>query len=324
MRVRARVAGLFGALAMVASLAGCVTVHGETAIVPAATEDEAQRALDRWVELSNESNRDYAPGVNERIERGPMGAIDHATLEALRGLNPDGNPDFQPVELTDPIFHIPQQAGWPKFFMVDALPNQGTDRWLMTFTRNSVEEEWYATYLTMLPEARMPEFADDADGYLEDMPLSEDYPDLAASPRELSEAYATYLSEDGEGPFVAGPHTSGVLDGRREENSSPEFVMDYVDEAVDPAAEPEMAPVAVRTADGAAFVQFTARFSDRQTVAQGLTPTVDPKVEELMEGTAETSVTRHWVTLQSALVPEGEGGIEIPFRTAGVVSAEGE
>ncbi|MGP3969033.1 hypothetical protein [Streptomyces sp. 6N223] len=323
MRVRARVAGLIGALAMVASLASCVTVHGETAIVPATTKDEAQRALDRWVELSNEANRDYAPDVNERIERGPMGAIDHASLRALRGLNPDGNPDFRPMELSDPEFHIPQQQGWPKFFMVDAVPEFGPDRWLLTFTRNSVEEEWYATYLTVLPEAEMPEFAEDEDGYLEDMPVGQEYPGLAASPKELSAAYTAYLTDE-EGPFAAGSHTTGVLENREQENSNPEYEMNYQDEAVDPAAEPQMAPVAVRTADGGAFVAFTSRFFDRQTVAPGFTPSVDPEVEELMEGTAETSVTREWITMLSAFVPEGDGEVVIAHRVSGVVSAQGE
>jgi hypothetical protein len=323
MRVRARVAGLIGALAMVASLASCITVHGETAIVPATTEEEAQRALDRFVELSNEANREYDPGVNEQIERGPMGAIDNATLRALRGLNPDGAPDFQPMELTDPVFHIPQQMGWPKFFLADTATNQTTDRWLLTFTRNSVEEEWYATYLAELPESEMPEFAEDADGYLEDMPVARDYPRLAASPHELSADYATYLQEE-EGAFADGPHTTGVLENRVAENSNPEYEMNYQDEAVDPAAEPQMAPVAVRTADGGALVMFSSRYFDRQTAAPGYPPSVDEEVEELMEGTAETSVTREWISMQAALVPEGEGEIVIANRITGVVAAQGE
>lgn len=323
MRVRARVAGLVGALAMVASLAGCITVHGATAIVPAATEKEAQEALDRWLETSNRANRDYDPGLNERIESGPMGAIDHASLRALRGLNPDGNPDFRPMELSGTAFHIPQQAGWPKFFVAETTPNLSADRWLLTFSRNSIEEDWYATYLTVLPEAQVPEFAEDADGFLEDMPAGRGYPGLAASPGELSAAYASYLSER-EGPFADGSYTTGVLDHRREENSNPEYEMNYQDEAIDPAAEPQLAPVAVRTADGGAFVLFTTRYFDRQTVVPGYTPSVDPEVEELMEGTAETSVTREWVAMQAALVPEGEGDIEIAHRVGGVVAAQGE
>jgi hypothetical protein len=323
MRVRARVAGLIGALAMVASLAGCITVHGETAIVPAATEKEAQEALDRWLETSNEANRDFAPSLNERIERGPMGAIDHASLRAARGLNPDGDPDFQPMELSDTAFHIPQQAGWPKFFVAETTTNLGAERWLLTFTRNSVEEEWYATYQTVLPETQVPEFAEDADGFLEDMPTGRDYPGLAASPGELSAAFASYLSER-EGPFADGSYTTGVLAHRQEENSNPEYEMNYQDEAIDPAAEPQMAPIAVRTADGGAFVLFTTRYFDRQTVAQGYAPSVDAEVEELMEGTAETSVTREWITMQAALVPEGDGDVEIAHRVGGVVAAQGE
>ncbi|MGP4110639.1 hypothetical protein ACTWP5_06945 [Streptomyces sp. 4N509B] len=324
MRVRTRVAGLFGALALVASLAGCITVHGEEAVVPATTEEEAQAALERYLERSNEANREYDAEINERIERGPMGAIDNAVLRAQHGLNPGGNPDFEPLEFSDTSFHIPQQAGWPKFFLADTATNRADDaRWLLAFTRTSIEEEWFATYLAVLPTGQMPEFAEDADGSLDDLPVGEEYPGLAMAPQELGTAYATYLQEE-DGPFAAGTFTTDLLQQRVEENSSPEYQMFYQDEAADPEAEPHMAPIAVRLADGGAMVMFTTRHFDQQTVAEGLTPSVDPLVEELMEGTAETSVTREWVAMSTAIVPEGEGEITIANRLRGVVSAQGE
>jgi hypothetical protein len=324
MRVRARlttaVVGLVGALAMAASLSGCITVHGEEAIVPTATPEEAERALERFVEVSNDANRTYDPELNERIERGPMGAIDHAVLEAQREVNPDGNDDFTPMELSDPTFHIPQQAGWPRFFLADAVHEASKNHWLLVFTRDSVDENWRASYLAALPPGGVPEFAEDEDGHLEDMPVGQAYPGLAAEPRELSAGYAGYLQEE-EGPFVDGPFTTGILEGRDTENSDPAYEMHYQDEE---ATEREYAPVAVRTADGGAMVMFTTHHFDRQTVAPGFTPSVDPLVEALMEGTPETSVTRTWVAMETALVPEGEGDATIINRFSGVVSAEGE
>src|SRR5690606_25947192 len=124
---------------------------------------------------------------------------------------------------------------------------------------------WYATYLTVTAPGRLPEFREDEDGYLEDIPVDGDQPGLAVAPRELSEAYATYLQQE-EGPFAAGDYTSGLLTAREEENSNPEYEMSYQDEAIDPAREPHMAPIAVRTADGGAMVMFTTRHFDRQTV----------------------------------------------------------
>ncbi len=324
MRVRARVAGLVVALtAMVASLSGCMTVHGETAIVPAATQKEAQRALDRWVEVYNDAYETFDPALSERIERGPMGAIDNAVLRAQQELNPDGNPDYEPLELSDTAFHIPQQAGWPKFFLTDSATEGSDSRLLQVFSRNSIDEDWYATYLAVLPETEIPKFAEDEDGYLADLPIGDAAEGLTVAPGDLSANYAKYLQEDPEATelFADGPYTSDVLANRAEENSTPEYEMHYQDDA---ATEPEHAPVAASTEDGGALVIFATHHFDRQTVAQGYTPTVDPLVEALMEGDAVTSVTREWMGMQTALVPEGDGQITLLGRRTGVTAAQGE
>lgn len=335
MRVRTRlarsVAGLAGALAMAASLSGCLTVHGENAVVPAVSQAEARRALDRYVEVSNEAFTNLDPALNDTIENGPLGAIDHATLYAAGELNPEGNEEYQPLEVSDTTFHIPQQAGWPKFFMAETSTNRGEERWLLVFTRDSVDERWKASYLTILAPELVPEFAQDEDGHLADIPLDEPA-DLAVAPGGLSAAYAGTLTADGElagdgylqtgeGPFADGAHTSGVLAERDEQNSSPEYEMQYRDWA---AEEPENAPVAMRTESGDALVMFASHHSDKQTVAPGHTPAVDPLVEELMEGTAETSITRTWIAMQTALVPQNEGTIDLLDRNSGVISAIGE
>ncbi|MEO3752337.1 hypothetical protein [Streptomyces sp. B6B3] len=332
MRVRARVAGLAGALtAMVASLTGCITVHGETAVVPATTKQEAQEALDRWVEVYNDAYSSFDPALSERVERGPMGAIDNAVLRAQQTVNPDGNPDYQPLELSDTTLHIPQQAGWPKFFLADSAAEGSDSHLLQVFSRNSIDEKWYATYLAVLPANDVPEFAEDEDGFLADIPIGDSVEasgedageGLAMAPGELSGNYARYLQEDAEvaALFADGQFTSDVLANRAEENSTPEYEMHYQDDAAD---EPENAPVAVRTEDGGALVIFATHHFDRQAVAQGYTPTVDPLVEALMEGEAVTQVTREWMGMQAALVPEGDGQIDILSRRAGVISAQGE
>lgn len=335
MRVRARVAktvaALAGALAMAASLSGCVTVHGENAVVPAASKAEARRALERYVKVSNEAYASYDSGLNETIEKGPLGAIDNAALYAQHQLSPEGDEDYEPLEVSDTRYHIPQQAGWPKFFVVDTATNRSEDRWLMVFTRDSIDEKWKATYLAVLPADEIPEFATDGDGYLQDIPAGGGS-GLAIAPDELSASYAGTLTGDGgmagdgylqtgEGPFADGPYTSELLAERDASNSSPEYEMQYRDWA---AEEAENAPVAIRTADGGALVLFASHHSDKQTVVPGRSPSVDPLVEELMEGTAETSVTRTWVAMQAALVPEGEGDTVILDRRSGVVSAIGE
>ncbi|MFD7512630.1 hypothetical protein ACFV5N_25290, partial [Streptomyces sp. NPDC059853] len=136
MRVRARVArtavGVFMAVATAVSVSGCMTVHGETAIMPAASEEEAADALAHFVEVSNESNAAFDADLNDTIENGPLGEIDHAGLVARGTVDPEGNPDFEPLEFSDTRFLIPQQAGWPKFFVADTATNRSGDaRWLL-------------------------------------------------------------------------------------------------------------------------------------------------------------------------------------------------
>ncbi|MFE0688152.1 hypothetical protein ACWGNE_14615 [Streptomyces xiamenensis] len=333
MRVRARVArtavGVVMAVATAASVSGCVTVHGETAIVPAASEEEAEAALDRFVEVSNESNAAYDAELNETIENGPLGEIDHAGLVARGEVTPGGNADFEPLELTDATFHIPQQAGWPKFFVADTATNRsGDNRWLLVFTRNGMDEEWLASYLSVLEPSAVPEFAVDDDGYAEDIPIPADAKEavgddagLVLPPALVGLAYNDFLGSKA-GPFADGPYTTEAVERREESNSNPAYAMQYQDSV---PTEPGYAPVALRDTDGGALVFFATRHHEKQTMAEGETPVVDPLVEALMEGSAETSVTLVRMAMHAALVPaSGAGDVAVPSRITGVTSAIGE
>lgn len=320
MRVRARLttatAGLATALATVTSLSGCMTVHGETAIVPALSEDEAERAFEHYVETSNEALETYDPELNATVETGPLGAIREAELTARHEVTPEGNINYTPLELADPRYHIPQQAGWPKHFAVDARNGSDTEhRWLIIFTRDGVDEEWTVSYLAVLATQDLPELAEDGDGFLEDIPVEGGTDSgLALEPGELSAAYVDYLSSEGDGPFTDGPYTTDTLTAREEANSQPEFITEFRDQA--PENE-EYAPVALRTADGGALVLFTSQYHEKRTMAPGEPLVIDPLVETLMDGSAEQALTMEWVVTQVALVPEGEGDIEILTRVAG-------
>ncbi|WP_059007655.1 hypothetical protein [Streptomyces specialis] len=327
MRVRARLttatAGLATALAAVTSLSGCMTVHGETAVVPALTEGEAERAFEHYVETSNEALETYDPELNATVETGPLGAIRDAELTARHEVTPEGAINYEPLEFTDARFHIPQQAGWPKYFAVDARTAQDTEnRWLLIFTRDGIKEEWAVSYLTVLAADDFPELAEDGDGFLEDIPVEGDtHSGLALEPGELSAAYAEYLSSEGDGPFTEGPYTTDALAAREEANSQPEFITEFRDRAAEDEA---YAPVALRTADGGALVLFTSLYHEKRTMAPNEPLVVDPLVEALMDAPAEQALTMEWVVTQAALVPEGEGDIEIVGRVAGVITAGGE
>ncbi|MDT0344525.1 hypothetical protein [Streptomyces litchfieldiae] len=325
MRVRARLttatAGLATALAMVASLSGCMTVHGETAVVPAASEEEAQEALERYVEISNEALGDLDPELNSTAETGPLGAIRAASLTMLDEADPAY--EFPELEVSDTQFHIPQQAGWPKFFVADTQTTQTPDnRWLIVFTRNSIDEDWRASYLSVMPTEGGPALAEDEDGYLEDLPVGEDTnTGVGVEPGAVGQAYVDYV-QSGEGPFVGGDYTSGELTAREEANSDPRYATDYQDQVPEGA---EFAPVAMRTQDGGALVFFSTTRFEKQTMAEGQQLVVDPLVEVLLEGEARTSQTLEWLGMHASVVSEGENGqVDILHRSIGVVGATGQ
>jgi hypothetical protein len=224
------------------------------------------------------------------------------------------------MEFSDSRFLIPRQAGWPKFFVADAATNRGDNRWLLVFTRGGIDEEWLASYLTLLPPADVPEFTEDEDGYAQPVAPTETA-DLAMSPAELAAAYAGYL-QGTEGTFAEGSHTTGILARRDEIAGDTRFVVQRHDTA---AEEPAFAPVALRTTDGA-LVFFSTHHVEKQVWADGLTPVIEEEeLAALVEGTVTTALTTKAMAMQSATLPTAESTpIPIHSRLAGVLTATGE
>ncbi|MDT0264786.1 hypothetical protein RM844_00625 [Streptomyces sp. DSM 44915] len=337
MRLRARLttttAGLFMALAAVTSLSGCMTVHGETAVVPAATEDEAEQVLERYFEVTNEARRTYDAELNATVEAGALAEINGAGLtaqgalaeeaaaaEGEEGAEGEETDGAAQLSYANPRFLIPQQAGWPKFFMVDTEIEGNESRWLLTFSRNSVDEEWKARYLSVLQPSAIPEFAEDEDGYLEDIQIASEDTGLSVVPGELGTAYTEYLDQ-GQGSFLGGPYTSEVLAAREAAAEDPASSTDFADVPSEQDAHPTFA---VRTADGGALVLFTMRMDEKRTWAEGETPQVHEMVKPLMQGTADSAVTLQRYATFTAYVPEGEDPVDLRGRMAGVFQALGE
>jgi hypothetical protein len=315
---------LAAVLAGLAGLPGCVTVHGERAVVPATTEAEAAKVLDHFTETNNEANRTHDAELNSTIETGPLGTVDQAGLRARHTVHPDGSPDHRDLELTDARFLIPRQAGWPKFFVADTASSQSPGkRWLLVFTRNGVGEAWKASYLSVLAESAVPEFAEDGEGHVEAVP-ADGSARLAIAPEDLSQAYADYLREGGDA-FADGPATSGLREERRRTAASPGARTQWADL---PARDARFAPVGLRTEDGGALVFFTTHHQMRQTVAEGYTPQVkDPYVKALMEGTPRQSVTYVRLAVQAAAVPPADAAdprITLLYRLQRLTGAKGE
>ncbi|MFH8792922.1 hypothetical protein [Streptomyces sp. NPDC017941] len=299
---------------------GCVTVHGEREVVRTATGPEAARALKDFLTAYNKADKAYDPALDAARVTGPLGAINQAGLEARHAQNPDGNSRHVPLELTDVSYAVPKKAGWPRWFVVDALANRRPDdyRWLIVFTRADADARWEATYLNLVHPDRLPELRRDADGHVE--PVAVDSGGFAVAPRRLSGTYADYLRSGGD-TFAPGPHTSQWKAARDRSKKRPGLAVQYLDR---PRNEGSFAPVGLRTKDGGALVFFTTHHYEKQTASKGLNVTVQPDVKPLMRGEAKQSITLERVSNQVALTPQGSGKVSVLSRMQGLVGAKGE
>ncbi|MFF0478638.1 hypothetical protein [Streptomyces sp. NPDC004284] len=301
---------------------GCVTVHGELALLPPASKAEAAQALADFTTAYNRADKAYDPALDKDRVTGPLGAINQAGLRARSINTPGGNPDHKPLALTDARFVLPRKAGWPRWFVADTASNRaaGDQRWLLVFVRNGPEQLWEAAYLTILSRGDVPEFAEE-EGYA--VPVAADTDTLAAAPEDLGAKYVAYLKDGQPGPFAPGPHTTEWRAQREKDAKRPGMATQYLDRVADQG---DFAPLGLRTRDGGALVFFATRYFERQTAAKGYRPKVGPDTKAMLTGEIKNTVTREWVSSQAALVkPTGtdRNGITIASRLQGVVGAEG-
>lgn len=305
---------------------GCVTVHGERALIPSVRKGEAQKVLADFAEVNTAAKRALDASLVTTVETGPLGAVDEAGLRARHAGSPQGNPGVAQLELTDAHFAIPRQRGWPKWFVADTASNSSGDwRWLMVFERTSAAQPWKAAYLSVVRPEDIPEFAQDGAGYAEPVPATGS--DLLVDPSRLGTAYASYLQKGKEATlvFADGPMTSGVREERRKEARTSPVVTQYADQA---AQEQTFAPVALRTRAGGALVFFATHHTSKLTVGKGVKIRIqDRDTQALMTGTPRSSVTRIYAADQAATVPpatESTGKVTFLSRTVGLVAAKGE
>ncbi len=310
--------------ALLVSLTGCMTVHGENAVVPAVSKGEAAKVLKTFVEKNNRANTVYDTDLNAEIETGALGAIDQAGLKARKQVRPQGNPDYHRLELTDTRYLIPEQAGWPKFFVTDSRSNRkGSGRWFFVFQRDRANAPWRAAYLSVLQPDAVPEFARDKDGHVRAVPTGGGAR-LTVPPGRLSRAYTRYLQDGGGDDFAAGPHTSAQREKREKQMARKSVRNEYADQEAQP---PQFSPFGLRTRDGGALVFFASHHHHKQTLPRGYTPQIkEPLVKALMTGKPKHSVTFVRVSAQAVTVPAAKDNGKIRFlsRIEGLTEARGD
>ncbi|MFI8836562.1 hypothetical protein ACIGPN_37185 [Streptomyces afghaniensis] len=316
----ALIAASVTALSLTAS--GCVVVHGEQEILPSTTRAEAAKALQEFTTAYNEADEAYDASLDADHTTGALADIDSARLKAGKTNNPDGNPNHTPLKLTDAKYTIPKKAGWPRWFLVDAAGNKGgTARWLLVFTRSSLDDPFQVAYLTLVAPGKVPQFKKDADGWAESVPVNST--GLAATPGDLSQDYTAYLKNGGD-TFADGSHTSQWRTLREKNAKRPGLVTQYIDE---PLTNGDYQPLALRTADGGALVFFTTRHYEKQTAYAGTTfPIPNKDVLALTNGEVKQSLLMEFVSNEVALdPPKGSGSPKVTIlgRIQGMTSAEG-
>ncbi|MCX4701316.1 hypothetical protein [Streptomyces sp. NBC_01373] len=315
----ALIAASMTALSLTAS--GCMVVHGEREVLPAATRAEAAKALEQFTNAYNKADEAYDSSLDADFVTGALEDIDRARLKAGAVNNPDGNPAYAPLKLTDAKYTIPKKAGWPRWFMADAAGNKGgTSRWLLVFTRGGLDQPWQVAYLTLVAPGKVPEFKTDADGFAEAVPVNST--ELAVAPEGLGKNYTSYL-ENGDGDtFADGAHTSLWRAQRQKDAKKPGLATQYIDE---PLASGDYAPLALRTSDGGALVFFTTHHFVKQTAAQGAAiPDPGQGALALTTGEIKQSLTMEFVSNEVALDPaKGSGEVNVLGRIQGLTSAQG-
>ncbi|WP_189883888.1 hypothetical protein [Streptomyces xantholiticus] len=322
--------GLAALAVLSLTASGCVTVHGERAVVPSATKDEAEQALAAFTEAYNKADKAYDPTLDAAHVTGALGAINQAGLKARQVNFPNGNPNHSPLELSDAKFVIPKKAGWPRWFVADTDSNRDRDggardsRWLLVFLRTGADAGWRAAYLTILSPQQVPTFKTDKDGYAE--PVAPDSAALAVAPRNLSEEYASYMQSGKPAHFKAGPHTSVWRAVRAKGANVLGTSTQYIDQPLDTG---DFAPLGLLTQDGGGFVFFSVRNFERQTAAKGVRLKVVPDVKALLTGEVKSSLTKERVSNLAVVVPPGNGGepgqvVEVRGRLTGLTAAKGE
>ncbi|MEU8029863.1 hypothetical protein [Streptomyces sp. NPDC049099] len=314
----ALIAATLTALSLTAS--GCVVVHGEREVLPAATRAEAAKALTAFTTAYNKADKAYDNSLDAPFLTGPFGDITAARLKALHANSPSGNPNHVPLTLSDVKITIPEKAGWPRWFVADAQGNKtGRARWLMVFTRQDLGQRWRVAYVTLLAPGTVPEFKTDKDGWAEAVPA--DSARFAVEPGKLSADYATYLKKGGR-TFADGTYTSVERANRAKRDRKPGLVTQFIDR---PLTSGDYAPLALRTADGGALVFFTTHHYEKQTAFTGTTVPAQPKdVQALTKGEVKQSLTLELMSAEAALDPPGSGKVSVLGRVPGLVSAQGE
>jgi hypothetical protein len=234
-----------------ALVAGCGVVRdnaGEPAIAPAVLSvDAAKTVFAHYETVNNAANTHLDPTLMATIEGGSRLVIDQASYRSARATKRK----FSAFRYADPVFHVPRQAGYPRWFLVSSRPGKAKDPELQLFVRARAGDPWLMIASPRLtPKKKLPELVTDADGFVQPAP--------AAAAKAGATAYLDYLNG---GPrsrnasrFAADPFTRSNFADLAEEQRH----LGSGATATNSATLSDDPIIALRTKDGGTLVLFAS------------------------------------------------------------------
>ncbi|HEY1822816.1 MAG TPA: hypothetical protein VGG83_23065 [Trebonia sp.] len=209
---------------------------------PAITAAQARQVFDRYVAAGAEAIKtgDTAPSLS--LETGPQRAVDSASDAAFKALNMSASAIRQalkglvPPAYTTPTYYLPEQSGYPHFFVADLTRKLTSDYSagaaspisvdgaeihpfgpeLMLFEQASAGAPWLLASISNLAVgATLPKLATDSAGSIPTVPLADAA--LLAQPDDAGPLQAAVV-DDGSASAATkavanGPLTTGLYEG---------------------------------------------------------------------------------------------------------------
>jgi hypothetical protein len=182
------------ALAAVVVTSGFVSTAaaGKKGPLPLVTKKEAQKAIDRAVELDIESGVTNDVTVLEEFAVGLYSDTSRSVLE--QSLAADAGPAFDEYEVKVVKAFTVRSTSYPQYFLAQVettLEGGIVDRSVDLFVRESKKGDWLWERSIADPKAGWPKFQVDKDGYV---PAEVNTKKLSIDPEAVPAELATYLS----------------------------------------------------------------------------------------------------------------------------------
>lgn len=237
---------------------------------PAITAEESRKVLKDWTERHNEA---VASG-DERLWRDTVtGALEGPVTARVRTYGK--LPEPAEISLSNPVFYVPRQDEYPKWFGVAALDQD--QQVLGVFVKTGEKAGWRAAHWLTF-KGRPPRLARDPQGYA-----------LQAPDRGLPAAHANYLKTGDESALTPDTYTSNARAGEQGDWT-------VTPGPITPGPGPSYA---LRTEDGGSLVWYGLK--QQKTLTNGTTSTLPTELRDYLKKNDEPSEKLHttwqWLVL---------------------------